>query len=220
MGVAQAGIIVNSKYKKEELHALVELLSNRKLKEIDHPNFSEFDVRNENDFMIEVFGDVYVISNHHLVWNLMSQEVIDSSHIYTSLGCPELFFVFCRYDSGGSYGYAIFENGVRARYRLQTVGSAILEALVEGGEPNEVEQNWLSGEVYLEEDDCPEEDRQKIVINNATRKEVPEYYLTNAILESLLISYFNLIPWDSKEKPIYHFYKELKKISWWKKLIS
>lgn len=220
MGIAQAGIVFKSDIKGKNLQNLIETLFEDHVKEIKHPNFGEFDVRNKNDIMVQIFGKSCFISNHDIAWNLLEQEDIDSSKVYTSLGSPELFVVFCRYDTGGSYGYGFFENGIRTRSRLQTVGSQQLKPMLEFGMPKEIEQSWLNGDSYLEEDDCPEEERQRIYINAMNTSEVPEYFLTNQILQDILVSNFEVCPWETEVKPEYHFYKIKERKAWWKLIFS
>ena len=220
MGIAQAGIAFKSNLKGKDLQNLIETLFEDKVNEIEHPNFREFDVRNKNDIMVEIFGSSYFISNHDIAWDLLAKEDINPSKVYASLGSPELFVVFCRYDTGGSYGYGFFENGKRTRSRLQTVGSEQLKPMLEFGAPKEIEQSWLNADSYLEEDDCPEEERQRIFINALNRNEVSEYFLTNQILQDILVSNFELCPWEAEVKPEYHFYKIQERKVWWKSIFS
>lgn len=220
MGVATAGIAFKSSISSKDLTKLVEKLVKTRVVEILHPNFREFDVRNKSDIMVSVFEDSYFIDNHDLTWDLLGEKETDISELYFNLGSPELIIAYCQYESGGSFGYAFFEKGVKTRSRLQTTGVPNLPPVVEYGIPKETEMNWLNGKTYLEEDECPEDERQRIFVNLSNSNEVAEYFLTSRILLDVFLENFNVCPWDTEIKPIYHFYRISEKKPWWKVLFS
>ncbi|WP_377014280.1 hypothetical protein [Comamonas sp. JC664] len=70
--------------------------------------------------MVQFFDDVCFVCNGDLVWGLLADPNADMQPLSERLGNPAYLLAFCHYDSGGSFGYAVMENGVRTRTRLQT----------------------------------------------------------------------------------------------------
>jgi hypothetical protein len=89
----------------------------------------------------------------------------------------------------------------------QTTGVPRLPPLIEHGEPKEFERRWFSADFYLEEDDCPVEERQKIYYQGNRDTTVPEYYLTRRLLDEALVMNFGVCPWDTDVVPVYHFFR-------------
>ena len=207
MGIAQAGVAFRPTTPIVDFGELVSRLFNEDANEIAHPNHREFDIRKPTDVMVQMFGDVCFICNDKLAWGLLENQEADTSELYRALGGPELILAFCQYESGGSYGYTFIENGRRTRSRLQTTGIPSLPPLRESGTPKEFENRWLSAEFYLEEDDCPVEERQKIFWQGEPRIDVPEYYLTGRMLYEALQLYFSVCPWETSVEPEYRFFK-------------
>lgn len=216
MGIAQAGIVFRPTKPISDVRLLVSKLCNEVANPIEHPNVGQFDIRNHADVMVQFFGDSCFICNNDVAWDLLERPTFDVTHTYQSLGRPELFLAFCRYDSGGSYGYAFVEEGRRTRSRLQTTGVPKLPPLIELGPPRDIEKRWLSADYYLEEDDCPVEQRQRIFYQGEREIEVPEYYLTSRILDEILIDEFGVCPWNTDIEPVYHFFRLAgRKKPWW-----
>ena len=161
MGIAQAGIVFRPQAPLDDVELFVSDLYGKKVRQIEHPDVGQFDIRNPGDVMVQRFGDTYFVCNNDIAWDLLEFPQTDVIHTYRSLGSPQMLMAFCHYDSGGSYGYAFFENGERTRSRLQTVGGAYRKPLIECGIPKDFEHRWLSANFYIEEDDCPIEERQK-----------------------------------------------------------
>jgi hypothetical protein len=177
MGIAQAGVAFKPTSSINDLAAFVSHLFDEDANEIEHPNAREFDIRSHTDVMVQFFNNSCFICNHDLVWDFLENQEKDIAPLYQKLGCPELIVIFCHYDSGGSYGYSIIEHGKRTRTRLQTTGESI--SLIESGTPpTKLENCWLSAKFYIEEDDCPIEERQRIYFQGNHDIEFSEYCLT------------------------------------------
>jgi hypothetical protein len=207
MGIAQAGIAFRPIAPIVNVTSFVSNLCGKEVVQIKHPDIGQFDIRDHGDVMLQRFGDTYFICNNDLAWNFLEFPQTDVTHAYSALGSSEMFMFFCYCDSGGSYGYAFVENGRRTRSRLQTAGGTHQQSLIESGTPKDFEQRWLSADFYIEEDDCPVEERQKIYFQGDREIEVPEYFLTKRILEEALINNFGICPWDTDIEPTYYFFK-------------
>lgn len=217
MGIAQAGIVFKPTAPITDVAAFVSSLCGKEMKQIEHPAVRQFDIRNPGDVMVQSFGDSWFICNNDLVWNFLEFPQTDITPAYQSLGRPEMFMLFCHYDSGDSYGYAFFEHGKRTRSRLQTIETANQPGLIEYGTPEDFEQRWLSASFYIEEDDCPIEERQKIYFQGDRKIEVPEHFLTKQIMEEAMLNKFGVCPWDTELEPVYYFFKaQEKKKAWWR----
>jgi hypothetical protein len=216
MGIAQAGIAFKATSTINNLSSFVSRLFNENANKIEHPNFGEFDIRSHTDVMVQFFNDSCFICNHDLVWDFLENQEKDITPLYQKLGCPELIVIFCHYDSGGSYGYSIVEQGKRTRTRLQIIGERLF-SLIESGLPTELESRWLSAKFYVEEDDCPIEERQKIYFQDDPNIEFSEYCLTMRMLYEILLLHFSVCPWETDIEPEYHFFKlKVTKKPWWK----
>jgi len=216
MGIAQAGIAFKSNKKIENVRSLVSTLCGEKANQIEHPNHGQFDIRRHTDVMVQIFRDSCFICNNDLVWNFLENPRSDLGHIYRALGKPESFLLFCHYDSGGSYGYSFVEHGVITRSRLQTTGVPRLPPIIEFGNPKDIEKRWLSASFYIEDDECPMEERRKIFYQGNREIEVSEYHLTKRILDEILLNKFNACPWETDQEPVYHFFRlNGKEKPWW-----
>jgi hypothetical protein len=212
MGVAQAGVAFRPRAEIADLPRFVSELFGEEYVEIAHPNVREFDIRHGGDVMVQNFDGAIFVCSGDLAWGHLKDVGSDLLLLYHQLGSPTTFTVFCNYDSGGSYGYVLVENGVRKRSRLQTTGGPQLPPLIEYGTPNSIEQRWLTAESYLEEDDCPLDERQRVFYLENPRVEVGEHYLTKQILDETLIAQFGVCPWDAEVEPVYHFYRAISKM--------
>lgn len=212
MGVAQAGVAFQPRATIEDLPRFVSGLFDEEYVEIAHPNAREFDIRHGGDVMVQNFKGAVFICNGNLAWGHLEDVNSDLLLLHHQLDSPTTFTVFCNYDSGGSYGYALVENGVRKRSRLQTMGGPQLPPLIEYGRPTDIEQKWLSAESYLEEDDCPLSERHRVFYLENPRVEVSEHHLTKQILNETLITQFGVCPWNTEVLPIYHFFRATSKM--------
>lgn len=204
MGVAQAGLVFRSKVPLRDMGALVSKLCGGQVVAIEQPQQGTFDIRNPLDVMVLVFGDVYFICNHDLIWDLLENPTQAATQRHCVLGAPDCLLAFCHYDSGDSYGYAFIERGERTRSRLQTSGEP---ALIEYGTPKAFETRWLTAEFYLEEDDCPVEEWRKIYYQGNREIEVAEADLTRRLLQEALLLHVGVCPWEDEVTPESHFFR-------------
>ena len=217
MGIAQAGLVFRPNIPIEDMSGFISTLFGERVNSLPHPNVGSFDIRHHSDVMVELYGDVCFIANHDLVWDILENHQSDATQLYERLRAPSLIVVYCHYDSGGSYGYAFIENGKRTRSRLQTTGDPKLPPIIEAGEPKPIELEWLNASSYIEEDDCPVEERQRLYYKGDREIEVAEYHLTSRMLDEMLESYFAVRPWDTELKPVHHFFKlSGRQKPWWK----
>ncbi|SEK14969.1 MULTISPECIES: hypothetical protein [unclassified Variovorax] len=212
MGVAQAGVAFWPQTEISDLPRFVSGLFGEEYVEIAHPNVREFDIRHGGDVMVQNFDGAIFVCSGDLAWGHLKDVNSDLLLLHHQLGSPATFTVFCNYDSGGSYGYALVENGVRKRSRLQTMGGPQLPPLIEYGAPTAIEQRWLSAESYLEDDDCPIDERQRMLYLEDPRVEIAEDDLTGRVLHETLIAQFGVCPWETEAEPVYHFYRAISKM--------
>ncbi|GCB06798.1 hypothetical protein [Ralstonia sp. SET104] len=208
MGVALAGIAFRSTDASQSADALVSRLFASPCYEIVPPRGREFDIRHPTDVMVEVFGDVCFVYSNALVWDVLDNPDADAGHIAAKLGNPEVVLGFCHYDSGGTYGYAFIENGVRTRSRLQTSDSLNDSPIQEHGVPKAFETRWLSAPSYLEEDESiPPEELVRIYYLEAENLRVADFSLTSRLLYEALIEQFGVCPWDTDVRSKPRFFK-------------
>jgi hypothetical protein len=207
MGISQAGFVFNSKHDSTDTRALISTLTGETATKIDHPNSREFDIRNHSDVMVQYFADSCFISNHDLAWPIFEQQLKSIPKLFTQLNSPEIVFAYCHYGSGGSYGYAIYENGILARSRFQTTEMPALAPTVEFGSPKQFEMDWLTAPSYLENYGDPENETEKIFYLENPRRDLGEWNLTSVLLELGLIEYFGVCPWETNVEPTYYFFK-------------
>jgi hypothetical protein len=105
---------------------------------------------------------------------------------FAALGAPEMVVVFCHYDSGGSFGYAIINKGVTVRSRVHT-----MDKTTDEGTPNACEMPWLEAEQFIEEEGEPPAYR-----NLMTGEVTSESYVTAHLLTEVMKAFFGLAPWD------------------------
>jgi hypothetical protein len=204
MGIAQAGLVFTRTVAMDDLRTTVSNLFQETATEIEHPNTGAFDIRNHGDVMVQVFGDVCFICNNDLVWDMLEDHQKDASALYQTLGSPDRILLFCHYESGGSFGYAFIENGIRTRSRLQTTE---VPPVIESGTPTALENAWLSAQFYFEEDDGPIEEREKIYYKGDRELEVSEDWITAQMLYETLHRQFSVCPWYTDLEPEYHFFR-------------
>ncbi len=207
MGTTLAGIAFKPTRPVDDFRALVSKLCGEEAVAVEQPVAGGFDIRDHADVMVLVFGEVCFICNNDIAWGLLEKPASDVAFTHQALGCPDSFMVFCRYDSGGSYGYALVEKGERVRSRLQTTDVPGLPPLIEFGEPLDSEKRWLAAPYYFEDEDGPEDEREKIFYQGEPAIEVPEYFLTSRMLDEALVSRFGVCPWNTDVKPVCHMFR-------------
>ena len=207
MGIAQAGIAFRISDSVPDLEEFMTAVFAESATEIPLPVSVRFDIRNHSDVMVQTFGEVCFISNDDLAWPLIRDSGRDASRLHAALGAPDLLMAFCHYDSGGSHGYAIFENGRRTRTRLQTSGLPDVPALRESGAPLPFEQRWLGARHYVEASTCASDDEARMVFLGEREVVVPQRDLTGRMLQDGLDALFGVCPWETLLTPTYRFFR-------------
>jgi hypothetical protein len=211
MGMAQAGIAFHASASAEDPAAFLSAVFGETATEIPLPVSARFDIRNHSDVMVQTFGEVCFISNDDLAWPLIKDGASDASRLHAALGAPALLMAFCHYDSGGSHGYAIFENGHRTRTRLQTRGLPDVPTLVENGTPLPFEQRWLAARHYVETEARAEatatQDVGRVYFLGEREVVVPARDLTGRMLQDGLDALFGVCPWETLLTPTYRFFR-------------
>jgi hypothetical protein len=196
MGVALAGVAFRTDLRSDSAQKLVNRMFGSRTQQLEAPNIGEFDIRNPSDVMVQFFDGACFVYNGELVWDFLANPSKDPGQLLAATGSPDLLVAFCNYESGGSFGYAFFERGTRTRTRLQTSDVRGLPPVLESGEPKDFEVNCLTAPTYLEEDDCPRDQWQKIYKLNDGKLHMPEHYLTQHLLRVALATNFCICPWD------------------------
>jgi len=211
MGIAQAGIAFRVSDSVADLEAFMSAVFAEKATEIPLPVSARFDIRNHSDVMVQTFGEVCFISNDDLAWPLIKDAAGDVTRLHAALGAPGLLMAFCHYDSGGSHGYAVFENGRRVRTRLQTSDLPDVPALAESGAPLAFEQRWLGARHYMETEARAEAtaqgDAARVYFLGNREVVVPARELTGRMLEDGLEALFGVCPWETLLTPTYRFFR-------------
>ena len=205
MGIAQAGIAFRISASVEDLEGYIGSVFDERATEIPLPVSVRFDIRNHSDVMVQTFGEVCFISNDDLAWPLIRNSERDIGRLHAALGSPELLVAFCHYDSGGSHGYAVFEQGRRTRTRLQTSGVPDTPALVESGTPLAFEQRWLGARHY--DGATAHADDGRMVFLGEREVVVPARDLTGRMLQDGLDALFGVCPWETLLTPTYRFFR-------------
>ncbi|MDE1165865.1 MAG: hypothetical protein PW845_10855, partial [Pseudomonas sp.] len=196
MGVSQAAIAFRTQRQDFDVPQVVARLFNKRA-EVLAQRPPRFDTRQPNDVVVEQYGDIWVISSGALTMPILENPHYLASELHETLGSPALIIPFCQYDSGGTYGYAFIENGVLTRSRLHLFDSPVQQF----GPLKPFEERWESAQFYFEEDDCPEEQWQKIYYLGDREQQVPELGLTSRLSYEALNEYLGICPWECSLKP-------------------
>ncbi|NBW36441.1 MAG: hypothetical protein EBR30_15770 [Cytophagia bacterium] len=172
MGTAAGGLIIKTSKSIEEsyLHFDSRLTKT-----------SYCDSRQSNCFYFGKKGDLLVVVNSDLSKKIFANHIIDET-LFNFFDKPAEIFVFEEYDSGASYGYALFENGKLIRKLRAKNYNEVAE---EFGEPLKDEIEWLNGQKTKDPD-------ESILIKNVMNgHEIPEEFLYKAILLLLMQNKFS-----------------------------
>ena len=134
---------------------------------------------------VESVDDVFFVHSGETVQRFLFELECPHPSFFEALGNPEIVLFFCNYDSGDSYGYRIFENGVPVRRRLY----ANFETS-DDGTPRGFELSWLNAEQYFDE-----EEEALICRNLETGQVALECGLTAVLLRLAMKEYFGVCPW-------------------------
>src|ERR1700753_3896114 len=122
MGVARGGIVFPLAELGVDAHDLVAAVFGADIAKLEPPP-GDFDTRNSRDVVVKRIGDVLAILGGGLDWALLSKHEPATGALWDALRRPQVFVAFCRYDSGGSHGFGVFEEGQRVRSLLHTPDS-------------------------------------------------------------------------------------------------
>lgn len=171
------------------------------------------DIRVPGNIAVESTNGATFVYNGELAERVLFEEQALEPELLAALGNPEVVVVFCHYDSGGSFGYAIWEKGVRIRSRVHT-----LEKTSDDGVPMELELPWLQAEQFVDEDGEP-------AYRNLESGEIAtEAYVTARMLRQVMGGLFGVAPWDEWDyKTKFNYYlrrpeetaQQSRRKSWW-----
>jgi hypothetical protein len=138
------------------------------------------DSRQPNCFYFGRKEGLIAIINSDFSNKLFSQNTLDDT-LFVFFDKPKELFVFEEYDSGASYGYAIFHNGSLIRkIRAQNYNDIVDQF----GEPIEDELEWLNG---IKSNNS---DGSTLIKNAVNGHEIPGDFLYKAILQLLMLKRF------------------------------
>lgn len=208
MGISQASLVFRAKEPISDMRALVCAVFGAPAMPVTPPQYQTLDPRFPENVVVEEFGDVVVVSNFELVWNLMERQSDAEPSIWEALGSPDRWMAFCYMDGGGTYGYAIFEGDRLTRSRIQTTGLPDMPPLVEYGEPLPLEKKWLDAPWAMEGDDSDApDDRVKVFRHPDTGAVTTEEYMTAQILSDLSTQQWGMCPWEWPTRPLLHYFE-------------
>lgn len=215
VGVSQAAIAFRTQQKDFNPQQVVSRLFSKRA-EVLEQRPPRFDTRVASEVAVEQYGDIWVISSSALTMPLLENPHYSVSELHEILGSPAMIIPFCQFDSGGTYGYGLIENGVLTRSRLHLFDSPVQQF----GPLKPFEERWASAQFYIEEDDCPEDERQKIYYLGDREVEVPEFGLSSRLCYEALIEHLGICPWDNSLKPHIWYLRlhdqPLQPRPWWK----
>jgi len=144
------------------------------------------DIRVPGNVVVESKNGATFVYNGEIAGKVLFEGQSLEPAVFAALGAPELVVVFCHYDSGGSFGYAIIKDGIKVRSRVHT-----LDKTVDEGTPNAFELPWLTAESLVEDEGEPPAYR-----NLETGEVTTEPYVTAHLLVQVMNAFFGVVPWD------------------------
>lgn len=139
------------------------------------------DSRKSNCFFFGRKEGLLAIVNSDLSNKFFKQNMIDEA-IFNFFDRPDEIFVFEEYDSGASYGYAVFQNGHLIR-KVRTKNYT--DVTDEYGAPLKEELEWMNG------DRSNDSDGGILIKNSVNGHEIPEDFLYKAILQLIMQNRFS-----------------------------
>ena len=150
--------------------------------------------RNSKEVMAEIFDNFCCIYDDKFPEEHIFRKKKNISSIFKVLGEPELLMVFCHYDSGDSFGYSIYENGLFSRRRLYTNCE-----LTEEGDPKDFELEWINASTYIENEEDPPEEHQVVYYKGNREEIVSAHFLTAKLLREALENFFGMNAWEDMD---------------------
>lgn len=191
MGMTAAGIIfkLKSDLSDTEILSLINDCVYSDIEKVESPIFgiNNFDIRHDSDFVISRERNNCFIANSDIVRKILSSTEY-AEKIYSLLNSPPLFVAYYIYDSGGSYGYAVYESGVKRFSRIQNFD----EPMIVTGEPTEIERKWVNAKTYEEKDEeYPDDEGQILYYIDDSEERHSAESLTVTMIEKTLDFYFD-----------------------------
>ncbi len=151
------------------------------------------DTRYPDKYYLVKTKDVITIYNSQFVEKFYKrQDTKDIQYFIEYFKNPELIFAHERYDSGGTYSYALIYNGeLKRQFR-----SLSYETKIDFGDLEEVEIDWKNGEVT--KNDLGDGDFETIIKNTKTGFECDETNVPQVILNQLQFDKLGFDDDDSK----------------------
>lgn len=186
MGLSTAGLAFKKNLSMPSEQEIIRLAFGDQFVRVPDDSTNPFGIRKQGYIDLESTGDALFICNHDLVRKIFFDLEVPQSSFFDAFGNPEKLIFFCHYDSGETFGYRIFENGLPIRLRFYDGTSTIDE-----GPPKEYELSWLHAEQFFEEEGAP-----PAFSNQETGQIAYECYVTAALLRLTMKEFFGMCPWD------------------------
>lgn len=215
MGLSTAGLAFRPNASTLDEQELVQLAFGSSAIQLSEPN-KLHDIRVPGNVAVESSNGVTFLYNGEIAGRTLFEGQSLEPRVFAALGAPELVVIFCHYDSGDSFGYAIVKDGITVRSRVHT-----LDKTKDEGAPNAFELPWLQAESFIEEEGEP-----PVYRNLKTGEVTSESYVTAHLLVEVMNAFFGVTPWNEwnyKSKFNYYYMQPPAKISepsttkaWWK----
>ncbi|MDY6457298.1 hypothetical protein [Acinetobacter faecalis] len=198
MGIAVGGFIIPFDGTLEDACKLLEKIEDNSLYKL---NENYVDTRNKNYFSLSLINGYLVIFHADYYFQALN----DSTRWGEKLrlfGLLDQVIMFGMFDSGGHYGYSIYQNAKLIRNISQDATDDY--QIVEFGDALDVEKQWLNADLcyeysYLDENNEWQEkliDGKDLDVSSLDENEIYEYLrcryigtLDNSIAEHSLVSY-------------------------------
>ena len=142
MGISAGGLIIPFNGTYEEAIVLLEKIEEKKVY-LEKKSF--FDTRDSRYFNLEIINGYLIIHYADYYFSLLNDEFVWCLKL-RSLDLIKPIIAFGLFDSGGYYGYLIYENGEFVRSISQDVNDDYKIKIV--GEPAEFENTWLNASTF------------------------------------------------------------------------
>lgn len=186
MGLSTAGLAFKRSSSTPSEQEMIRLAFGDQFVRLPDDETKPHEIRRVGNIDLESSHDALFIYNDDIVRKIFFELEAPHPSFFDALGNPQTLIFFCHYDSGDSFGYRIFENGLPVRLRFYDGTSTIDE-----GAPKEFEFSWLHAEQFFEEEDAPPAFR-----NQETGQVAYEGYVTAALLRLAMKECFGGCPWD------------------------
>lgn len=185
MGLSTAGLAFRPTASTLDEQELVQLAFGSSAIQLSDP-YKVHDIRVPGNVAVESSNGITFVYNGEIAARSLFDGQSLAPEVFAALGAPELVVIFCHYDSGDSFGYAIVKDGITVRSRVHTSDKTKDE-----GAPNAFELPWLQAESFIEEEGEPPAYR-----NLKTGEVTSDSYLTAHLLAEVMNAFFGVTPWN------------------------